>query len=108
MMSFDYENETEWGAVNYEHISYNVSRPYVAGTLEKWDRTVAKGCNFGVSFGIMTDHQFADNEEWIFENIVLRNGKRLADEFDVIVYYHRTRLINENKNIERNIKFLAE
>lgn len=104
-MSFDFENETEWGEVNYEHIHYNVSKPYAVGTLKEWDNTVPYDCNFGVSFGVMNGHTFAENETWIFENIVQKISERLADEFNTTVYYHRTHLVSECKNISRKIAF---
>lgn len=108
LMAFDYENATEWGEVSHENVQYNISRPYIAETLTEWDSTIPGGCNFGISFGIETEHVFADNEEWIFENIIQKISKQLAAEFDTVVYYHRSHILKTMKNIERKNSFFPE
>ncbi len=83
-MTYDYENETKWGEINYNGIDYNVSKPYDIGTLAEWDSTVPKHCNFGISFGISkTKHSLDENE-------INRIGNLLSTEFKTNVYYHRT------------------
>lgn len=87
---FDYENETEWGLVEYEGIEYNVSRPYERGTLQEWDESVPAGCNFGVSLIVSQERPPEQNVEWGSAELVPNIGQALADLFERQVYHHRT------------------
>jgi len=104
-MSYDSENETEWGNVDHNGIDYNVSRPYEEGTLQQWDDTTPIGCNFGVTVSIRKKNPFADNDKWIFDNLIAKICNRLANAFNTSVYYHRTQIFELNKNVQRSVAF---
>src|SRR5262245_48017294 len=87
---FDSENETEWGLVEQDGIEYNVSRPYKRGTLEEWDSTVPKGCNFGVTLVVTDDGPPDRTPDWSARELVPRVGQALADLLGVEVTHHRT------------------
>ncbi len=97
-MNYDYENETEWGEINYNGIDYNVSKPYDVGTLTEWDSTVPKNCNFGISFGI------SKTKNSLEENEINQIGNLLSTEFKTNVYYHRT-WFGIGKSEKRNLIF---
>lgn len=98
---FDFENETEWGTATEDCIEYNVSRPYKVGTLQKWDRTVPTGCNFGISLTVCDDHPHANESEWAPEHLVSAVAQKLATSFGLPVYYHRT-WRGPGNNVQRN------
>jgi hypothetical protein len=102
--SFDGENLTEWGLVEVGYLEYNVSRPYDSGTLQNWDTTVPPGCNFGISLILYREHPHAGDQEWSFNNLAVPIGQKIADEFRVEVYYHRT-WPGVGHNTERNVTF---
>ncbi|MCT4613436.1 MAG: hypothetical protein N4A49_01015 [Marinifilaceae bacterium] len=89
---FDCENETEWGESEKDYLHINVSRPYETGTLKEWDDTVPDGCNFGIS---ITKSEIKRAE-------IKEIGKLVANEFNTIVYYHRTWL-KPGQNIKREV-----
>lgn len=101
---FDGENETEWGLVEVGGVEYNVSRPYERGTLQAWDKSVPSGCNFGVSLILYEDDPDSYNHEWAFDNLVVPVAQKIADEFRIRVYYHRTWL-GAGQNVERDMVF---
>ena len=103
--SFDFENETEWGAATADSIEYNVSRPYKAGTLQEWDHTVPAGCNFGISLTACNDHPHAGDHEWAAKHLVAPVAQKLANRLGVPIYYHRTWCAPGN-NIPRNQAFI--
>jgi len=88
-MVHDYENETEWLNIEYDGISYNISRPYEEGTLQEWDDTTPEGCNFGIVLSIHKDHPHVLNNVWI-DNMVANICGQLAKTFNTTVYHHRT------------------
>lgn len=87
---FGYENETEWGLVLFEGIEFNVSRPFEEGTLQLWDETVPKGCNFGIALSVTKNCPQKQNVERGLTELVPNIGQKLADHFDSSVYHHRT------------------
>lgn len=93
---FDYENETEWGESTKDDLILNVSRPYEAGMLVKWDSTVPKNCNYGIS---ITKKDVEPNE-------IEKIGQLIANELNTTVHYHRTWLA-PGKNIKREIEIKA-
>ena len=100
-MQFDYENETEWGLVEFIGIEYNVSRPFEEGILQAWDNSVPKGCNFGITLSIGKNYHLENESDWVEENLLKVIGKKLAITFGASVYHHRTWLgagRNEIKN----------
>jgi hypothetical protein len=101
---FDYENETEWGLVEYEGIEYNVSRPYEPGTLQGWDETVAAGCNFKVTLTVGKERPSDQDIEWSSAELVPSIGQVLAELFDTPVYHHRTWL-GAGKNLTQKKAF---
>ncbi len=101
---FDHENATEWGSVEVDYVEYNISRPYKPGTLQDWDDTVPPGCNFGISLILYREHPYTSSHEWAYAHLVLPVGQKIADEFQVPVYYHRTWL-GVGKNVKRDLTF---
>ena len=102
---FDSENETEWGLVEVANVEYNVSRPFTEGTLQEWDDSVPAGCNIGLSLIIYREHANA-NHEWAIDNLVRPIARRIANEFQETVYYHRTWL-GVGNNVTRQETFEA-
>ena len=98
---FDYENETEWGLVEYEGIEYNVSHSFERGTLQEWDKTVPMGCNFGISLEVSQDCLPEQNIEWSSAELVPNIGQALAELFDTPVYHHRTWLGSGNNLVRK-------
>ncbi len=49
-IDFDFENETEWGSVEFMDIGYNISRPFEKGVLQEWDSSVPIGCILALQF----------------------------------------------------------
>jgi len=76
---FDSEDETEWGeAAGPGGIMVNVSRPYRKGTLQRWDPSVPRGCNVGVTL-------------WPAASLnVAELARALAEAFGAPVHHHRT------------------
>ena len=89
-LHFDCENETEWGLIEVDNIEFNISKPYEEGTLQNWDKTVPIGCNFGISLILYREHPKANDHGWAVEHLVLPVAQKLADGFNVPVYFHRT------------------
>lgn len=87
---FDWENETEWGLVEYEGIEYNLSRPFERGTLQEWDESVPAGCNFAITLSVSQERLPEQNVEWSSAELVPKIGQALADLFERQVYHHRT------------------
>jgi hypothetical protein len=102
-LSFDCENETEWGLVVRDGVEYNVSRPYEEGTLEEWDDTVPLGCNFGIGLSLLRGHPHLTHER-AEENLVAPVGQALATEFATEVHLHRTWL-GVGNNVRRHRTF---
>jgi hypothetical protein len=102
--SFDRVNMTEWGLVIFDDIEYNVSRPYVVGTLWDWDDTVPEGCTMGISLTFFREHPAAEDDKWTDAHILTPIGDALAREFSVPVYHHRT-WRGPGKNIRRTRVF---
>ena len=100
---FDAENETEWGTVEFEHVEFNVSKPYEADTLRGWDSTVPFGCNFGISLILLRSHK-SPTHEWALEQLETPVARALANEFSTTVYFHRTWLA-PGQNIARHAQF---
>lgn len=104
-MHFEFENETEWGVLEFENIEYNVSRPFEKGTLQEWDDSTPADCNYGITLAIHKNHPSANDSEWVNENLVAYVANQLVRTFKTPVYYHRTWLgidRNEIKNITFN------
>ena len=99
-MSFDFENETEWGEVDQYGINYNISRPYEIGTLHEWDSSVPKQCNFGISLTFKNNHV----DEKTRSEVVKLIGSKLSKEFNTTVFHHRT-WFGPGKNVTRNLIF---
>jgi hypothetical protein len=101
-MKYDYENETEWLEIDQDGINYNISRPYKEGTLQEWDDTTPKGCNFGIILSIHKDHPYVLDNKWV-DNIVGKFCKQLAITYNTTVNHHRSFIfgigISERKNI---------
>lgn len=98
--SFDSENATEWGLVTLDHIQYNISRPFNAGTLQSWDSSTPEGCNFGLTYIIFNEHPMAGNHEWALNAIV----RRLSRRIETTIHYHRT-WFGVGDNVSRNEVF---
>ncbi len=100
----DGENLIDWGLVEVEHIEYNVAYPSASGVLQKWDKTVPRGCNFDVSLIVSREHPHAGDPQWSFSNLVTPIGQIIANEFKIDVHYHRTWLA-VGQNVERRVVF---
>jgi hypothetical protein len=85
---FDHENETQWGWSELDRIEYNISRPYDARTLRRWDSTVPAGCNVGITLIVAKDHPRCHDLAWIQE-LVRTVGERLGRALTAI-HHHRT------------------
>jgi len=103
-MVHDYENETEWLTVNKDYINYNISRPYEEGTLQDWDETTPKGCNFGISVSIHKDHPSVLDNVWV-DKMVAIVCEQLATTFNTTVYHHRTFTFGVGNSERKNIIF---
>lgn len=90
---YDFENETEWGESKAGDLTFNVSRPYEAGTLTRWNDTVPESCNFGITIA----RKEVDQAE------IWRIGQVIADAFNETVHYH-TSWIRPGKTIKREIE----
>lgn len=99
-MVYDYENETEWLTIELGLLNYNISRPYEEGTLQEWDATTPKGCNFGISLSIHKDHPSAHDDIWV-NKTVGAIGEKLSTTFNTTVYHHRTLILGAEGNIQK-------
>jgi hypothetical protein len=102
-MSYDYENETEWGEIMHQGIKYNISRPYKKGTLKKWGNTIPVDCNFGISFA--TSKEVINDKRWNTKAFVASICEKLANSFKTPVYYHRTKYLSSLENKKREVVF---
>lgn len=103
-MCFGNENETEWGVIEFENIEYNISRPFESGTLQEWDNSTPRDCNFGITLSIHKNHPSANDPKWINDNLVVVVATRLANTFKTPVHYHRT-WFGIDRNEIKNITF---
>ena len=86
---FDSENETEWGSVEVDGVEVNVSKPYEVGTLQRWDSTTPRACNFGILLIIATGHPVYSDHERAVEGLVPSYAQGIADALMTDVYHHR-------------------
>lgn len=101
---FDRENETEWGLVEQHGIEYNVSNPYEAGTLQKWDSTVPVGCTIGIALVVSRDCPSDWDTTWSSSVLVPQIGQALADLLRCRIYHHRT-WVGPGVNVARRCVF---
>jgi hypothetical protein len=100
----DYENENEWGIAELEDfIELDISRPYSAKTLRKWDSTIPSGCNFDIMISVSRKHPFCIGQEWTMRNLIPNFAQKIADIFDTKVYHHRTWLGPGQSIVRKNI-----
>ena len=103
-MEYDFENETEWLTIDVEKINYYVSRPYEKGTLQEWDNTTPKNCNFGIVLSIHKDHPSVLDNVWV-DKTVATVCRQIAQVFNTTVYHHRTFIFGTDKSERKNIVF---
>jgi hypothetical protein len=102
----DYENENEWGIAELEDfIELDISRPYSAKTLRKWDSTIPSGCNFDIMISVSRNHPACTGQEWTMQNLIPIFAQKIADIFDAKVYHHRTWLGPGQSITRKNIFF---
>ncbi len=89
-LQLDFENETEWGAVEVDGLEYNVSRPYRRDTLRSWDPSVPYGCNVGLAISFAADHPHVDDDQWVNATLLASVVPRIAAALGCIVHHHRT------------------
>lgn len=103
-MEYDFENETEWLAIDLGELNYNISRPYEAGALQEWDDTTPEGCNFGIVLNIYKNNPLVFDNAW-FDKTVADFCGQLARTFNTIVYHYRTFTFGVNKSERKNSIF---
>ena len=84
------ENETEWGTLLHDGLEYNVSCPYDAGTLQRWDPSVPSDCNVGIIVSIASSRAHPKDAAQSSTEFVPLVGQILADLLRVQVHHHRT------------------
>ncbi|WP_228005179.1 hypothetical protein [Leptospira borgpetersenii] len=85
-------------------MEYNVSRPYKKGTLHRWDNTIPKNCNFGISLSVFKENSKLLYLELRHSELVVSVAQTISNEFQTSVYYHRTWL-ESGKNVKREMIF---
>lgn len=106
-MEYGFENETEWLCLDLENFSYNISRPFIKGTLQEWDKTTPIGCNFGIVISIHQDHPFVLDDDWV-DKTVADFCKNLANCFNTKVYHHRSFIFGIDKSELKQIEFTPQ
>jgi len=101
---YDAENETEWAVAVKEGVEYNISRPYAAGALQRWDATVPKHSNFGI---ILIFSKRAAVPSLNPAVLVTNVGQALATALGVPIAYHRTWL-SVGSSVPRQTTFLPQ
>jgi hypothetical protein len=102
--TYDSDNETEWGIAQLQDCEFNVSRPYELGTLQEWDDSVPDGCNTGISLIVDDSHPHGHDHHWAFSHLVAPHAQRLANEFNILVHFHRT-WFGPGNNVARSTSF---
>ena len=83
-MIFNNDDETASADVYFNGINYNISKPYIVGTLNIWDDNVPKEHNFRIILSI-------DKTNTNFNKAKLEEiGYLLSTNFNTNILYYRT------------------
>ena len=83
-MIFNNDDETASADVYFNGINYNISKPYVVGTLNIWDNNIPKEHNFRIILSI-------DKTNTNFNKAKLEEiGYLLSTNFNTNILYYRT------------------
>ncbi|EQA64696.1 hypothetical protein [Leptospira alexanderi] len=85
-------------------MEYNVSRPYKKGILHRWDNTIPKNCNFGISLSVFEENSKFLDSELRYGELVVSVAQTIFNEFQTPVYYRRIWL-QSGKNVKREMIF---
>ncbi len=72
--------------------------------MHEWDESVPNQCTFGISLIVYNDQKHIADVDWVMENMVPVVGQLVSNEFDTVVYYHRT-WRGQGKNITRDQEY---